>query len=61
MLGLNQQQFLGFLRHLITFLGGILVAKGRLDPVAVETIGGAAITIIGGIWSAIAPEKQGHG
>lgn len=58
MFGLNQDQFLGFLRHLVTFVGGILVARGKLDPAAVETIGGAVVTLIGFLFSAMTPEKR---
>lgn len=58
MLGLNKEQLLGFLRHIITFVGGILVARGKLDPVAVESIGGAIITLVGLGFSLMTPEKQ---
>lgn len=47
MLGLNKEQFLSFVRHVVTFVGGIIVAKGGLDPTAVETIGGVVVTIAG--------------
>lgn len=54
----TKDQILGILRHVITFVGGLLVAKGKLDPQAVETIGGAVISIVGFFLSMAAPEKQ---
>lgn len=54
---LNREQFLGVLRHLVTFVGGILVARGKLDPLAVESAAGALITLVGVIWSGVSPEK----
>lgn len=58
MFGLSREQLLGFLRHVITFVGGIFVARGKLDPVAVDSIGGAIITLVGLFFSSSAPEKQ---
>lgn len=58
MFGVNKDQILGVLRHVITFIGGLLVAKGKLDPQAVETLGGAIISIVGFLLSFVSPEKQ---
>ena len=57
LLGMGKEQFLGFIRHVVTFLGGVIVAKGNLDPMAVETIGGVLVTIAGLVFSFMAPEK----
>jgi len=44
---------LGIVRHGLTFIGGVLVAKGLLDDgIAAEIIGGI-MTMVGGIWSVI--------
>jgi hypothetical protein len=53
----NRDQVLGFIRHIITFAGGILVARGKLDPTQVETIGGLVVTVAGLVFSFMAPEK----
>ena len=58
LLGMGKEQFLGFIRHVVTFLGGVIVAKGNLDPMAVETIGGVLVTIAGLVFSFMAPEKS---
>jgi hypothetical protein len=55
---MNQTQILGLIRHLLTFGGGLLVGKGILDEESAAQIIGATVTVIGGVWSAIAPEKK---
>lgn len=54
---MKRTQTLGLIRHILTFGGGLLVGKGLLDePLATELVG-ALIGVIGGVWSALAPEK----
>lgn len=53
----NKDQLLGIIRHIVTFVGGLLVAKGKLDPGAVETIAGIATAVMGFLLSVMAPEK----
>lgn len=46
-----KEKVLGLVRHGLTFIGGLAVAKGLLDEsLAVEVIGGL-MTLIGSIWS----------
>jgi len=54
---LTQTQILGIVRHILTFGGGILVAKGLLDEGMVAEISGAVITLIGAIWSIVEKNK----
>jgi hypothetical protein len=54
---LTQTQVLGIVRHILTFGGGILVAKGLLDEGMVAEISGAVITLIGTIWSIVEKNK----
>lgn len=54
---INKDQFLGVIRHIVTFVGGILVARGKLDVGSVETIAGIVSTVAGLVLSFIAPEK----
>lgn len=42
---------LGLLRHLLTFGGGIAVAKGYTDEATATSLIGAVVTLIGGAWS----------
>lgn len=46
------------LRHMLTALGGYFVAKGDLDPGAVESIAGGVVTIVGVIWSLVAKRQR---
>jgi len=48
----------GFLRHLLTALGGIAVTYGWLDEQTVTQVVGAGVGLLGFIWSWIAPEKK---
>lgn len=55
---MNKLKALGQLRHALTFLGGIAVAYGYLDESSIPELSGAIITIVGFVWSFIAPEKK---
>ena len=44
---------LALLRHLLTFIGGTLVAKGILDATALTEIIGAIISILSVTWMAV--------
>jgi hypothetical protein len=55
---MKKKQLLGIIRHLLTFGGGFLVAKGTIDADLASQLTAAALTIIGGIWSVTAPEKK---
>lgn len=46
-----QEKVLGILRHLFTFGGGIVVAKGFIDESLYVELSGALLTLIGGVWS----------
>jgi len=48
---LNLQQLQGILRHILTFGGGILIAKGYIDEASLQQISGAVATLLGTIWS----------
>jgi len=48
---MNKTQTLGIVRHLLTFGGGFIVAKGwGTEAIVAEVIGGL-ISVIGGVWS----------
>ena len=51
---LTKEQVLGIIRHTLTFVGGILVAKGLVDEVTATEIIGGVITLTGAIWSIVA-------
>ena len=51
---LTKDQLLGILRHTLTFVGGILIAKGLIDEATATEIIGGVITLTGTIWSILA-------
>jgi hypothetical protein len=50
---LTKEQSLGIFRHLLTFVGGILVLKGYIDEATSQEVIGGLITLTGTIWSII--------
>jgi hypothetical protein len=54
---LTKEQVLGIVRHTMTFVGGILIAKGLIDEEVVTEITGAVLTLVGGIWSVVEKNK----
>lgn len=54
---MNKEQVLGVVRHVLTFGGGYVVAKGFLDEATMTAVVGAIITLGGALWSVLAPEK----
>ena len=48
---MNAEQVGGLVRHLLTFAGGWLVTKGYVDEATMQTVVGAAVTLIGAAWS----------
>ena len=53
-----KKQILGIIRHLLTFVGGYLVAQDWLDAELMPELIGAIMTIIGAAWSIKSPEKK---
>jgi hypothetical protein len=51
---MSKEQVLGIVRHLLTTVGGILIANGLIDGGSVTEIVGSVITLIGVIWSVAA-------
>ena len=49
-LPLMQSAVIALLRHLLTFIGGTLVAKGLLDATALTELIGAIITLVSTGW-----------
>lgn len=55
---MNKDIILGLLRHSLTFLGGMIVAKGIADQGQVADLIGGLMTMVGAIWSIMAKKKQ---
>lgn len=54
---MNKEVILGILRHVLTFVGGILIARGVLDESTSGEIIGALITLTGALWSVFSKKK----
>ena len=52
-----KEKTLGIIRHALTFLGGVLVTQGVIDDAVFTELFGAAMTLIGGVWSVIDKNK----
>lgn len=50
---MNWEQISSILRHILTFGGGFIVAKGWIDTETMTGIVGAIITIGGAIWALV--------
>lgn len=51
---MNKQQIEGIVRHVLTFLGGILVIQGVVEESLLNEVIGAAVTLAGTLWSVFA-------
>lgn len=54
---MNKEQVLGIVRHVLTFIGGILLTKGVIDESALSEVIGGVITLTGTIWSIVEKNK----
>ena len=55
---LMQSAIIALLRHLLTFIGGTLVAKGVIDTATLTEIIGAIITLLSVGWMAVEKVKS---
>jgi hypothetical protein len=55
---MNNDIIFGLSRHLLTTAGGALVTKGLLTAPALDTGVGAAITLVGIVWSIFSKKKN---
>lgn len=54
---MNQEQILGIVRHALTLIGGLLIAKGYIDESATTEIIGTVVGLVGAIWSVVTKNK----
>jgi hypothetical protein len=55
---MKKEQILGLIRHLLTFVGGLAIAKGLIDQVQETELVGAICTIIGTVWSVLVKKTE---
>lgn len=48
---MNKDQVLGLVRHILTFAGGILIAKGLVTDAMTNELVGSIISLVGVVWS----------
>ena len=53
-----QSAIIALIRHLLTFIGGTLVAKGLLDSASLTELIGAIITILSTGWMLVSKYKK---
>lgn len=51
---MNKEQKLGVIRHTLTFVGGILLAKGLVDESLLTDMIASIMVLVGGFWSVLA-------
>jgi hypothetical protein len=54
----TKEKTLGIVRHILTFVGGVLITKGLIDESAIMEITGAIVGLVGAIWSIIEKNKK---
>jgi hypothetical protein len=54
---MSKEKVLGIVRHILTFAGGIIVAKGFIQETATEELIGGLMTLMGVIWSIVDKNK----
>lgn len=54
---LTKEQVIGIVRHVFTFAGGFVLAKGWVDETTLLEISGAVVTLVGAVWSVMDKKK----
>jgi hypothetical protein len=54
----TKDQILGFVRHALTLIGGSIVTNGMFNESQMLEVVGAAVTLIGFVWSWYAKKDQ---
>lgn len=55
---LSKEEFLGLVRHGLTFVGGVIVTGGLLDTGLWAELTGGLLTISGVVWSILSKRKS---
>jgi len=50
---MTREQILGIVRHTLTFIGGVLVAKGLTNDATITELIGSIMTLVGAVWSVV--------
>jgi hypothetical protein len=55
---MNKQAILGIVRHVLTFVGGLLVTRGLLNETLSQELVGGLVTLIGFVWSVVSKKPS---
>lgn len=55
---MSKETVLGIIRHVLTFAGGILIAKGVADDATVTELVGGLVTVVGAVWSILSKKPK---
>lgn len=58
---MNKEQILGIVRHVLTFAGGFLVVRGKIDESTLTEIVGSLVTLAGLVWSVLDKHQKKDG
>jgi hypothetical protein len=58
---MNKEQILGIVRHILTFAGGFLVVRGKIDESTLTEVVGSVVTLAGLVWSVLDKNKKKDG
>lgn len=54
---MNKEQIMGLVRHILTFVGGIIVANGVASETITTDLVGGLMTVIGSVWSILSKKS----
>ena len=54
---MNQNVIMALIRHALTFVGGLLIAKGVISESAAGELSGLIMTAVGTVWSIVEKVK----
>ena len=57
---MKKEQIIGIIRHILTFAGGVIIAKGLANDAVILELIGSVTTLIGGVWSIVDKIKKGE-
>lgn len=52
-INIMKEKVLGIVRHALTFIGGLAVAKGVVEESLAQEVIGGFVTLVGAVWSII--------
>ena len=54
---MKKEQVLGLLRHILTFAGGVVIAKGLVEESLYTELVGGLVALVGTVWSIVSKKS----